>query len=87
QPDLAELSVVIVGVRFFGLSRAVFRYLERLVSHNVTFRLLAQIRVWFYESLEPLAPARLQMVRSGDLLSRIIADIETLSDFYVRVLA
>lgn len=85
QPSIAELSVAIVGVRFFGLSRGVFRYLERLVSHGVTFRLLARLRVWFYEALEPLAPARLQQVRSGDLLAGIVADIETLEDFFVRV--
>jgi ATP-binding cassette, subfamily C, bacterial CydC len=52
-------------VRFFGISRGVFRYLERLVSHNVTFRLLARLRVWFYEKLEPLAPARLMEYKSG----------------------
>jgi ATP-binding cassette subfamily C protein CydCD len=87
QPSIAELSVAIVGVRFFGLSRGVFRYLERLVSHGVTFRLLARLRVWFYRALEPLAPARLQQFRSGDLLARIVADIETLEDFYIRVVA
>ncbi len=85
QPSIAALNVAIVGVRFFGLSRGVFRYLERLVSHNLTFRLLARLRVWFYTALEPLAPARLQQFRSGDLLSRIVSDIETLQDFYVRV--
>ena len=58
HPSIAELQVAIVGVRFFGLSRGVFRYLERLVSHDVTFRLLASWRVWFYQALEPLAPAR-----------------------------
>ncbi|MCB8983476.1 MAG: thiol reductant ABC exporter subunit CydD [Ardenticatenaceae bacterium] len=84
RPSIADLSVAIVGVRFFGLSRGIFRYLERLAAHNTTFRVLARIRVWFYEAIEPLAPARLQTVRSGDLLSRIVADVETLQDFYVR---
>jgi ATP-binding cassette subfamily C protein CydC len=65
----------------------VFRYLERLVSHNVTFRLLARLRVWIYENLEPLAPARLIDYRSGDLLSRIVADVETLENFYIRVVS
>lgn len=87
QPSIAALGVAIVGVRFFGISRAVFRYLERLVSHSVTFRLLAQLRVWFYQAIEPLAPARLQQVRSGDLLARIVADIDTLQDFFVRVVS
>jgi len=87
QPSIAELQVAIVGVRFFGIARGVARYLERYVSHDVTFRLLARLRTWFYERLEPLAPARLLAYRSGDLLSRIVADIETLQDFYLRALA
>ena len=85
HPSVAELQVAIVGVRFFGLSRAVSRYFERLVSHTVTFKLLANIRVWFYDQLEPLAPAGLQEYRTGDLLSRILADVEVLQEFYVRV--
>ena len=87
QPSIAALQVPIVGVRFFGIARGVFRYFERLVSHQVTFRLLARLRVWFYAKLEPLAPARLQAFRSGDLLSRVIADIDTLENFYIRALA
>ena len=65
----------------------VFRYLERLASHQVTFRVLARLRVWFYAALEPLAPARLMQYRSGDLLSRIVADIGTLENFYIRAVA
>jgi len=84
QPSIAVLQVAIVGVRFFGISRGVFRYLDRIVSHQVTFRLLAQLRVWFYQALEPLAPARLMEARSGDMLSRIIGDIAALENFYVR---
>jgi thiol reductant ABC exporter CydC subunit len=87
HPSIAELQVAIVGVRFFGIARGVFRYLERYVSHQVTFRLLARLRVWFYQALEPLAPARLMQYRSGDLLSRVVADVETLEHFYVRVIA
>jgi thiol reductant ABC exporter CydC subunit len=87
QPSIAALQVAIVGVRFFGLSRGVFRYLERYVSHTVTLRLLARWRVWFYNALEPLAPARLMGAASGDLLSRMVADIDTLQNFYVRVVA
>lgn len=87
RPSIAAIQVAVVGVRFFGITRAVFRYLERLASHSATFRLLARLRVWFYAALEPLAPARLQAYRSGDLLSRIIADVDALEDFYVRVLA
>ena len=87
HPQLGTLLVAIVGVRFFGIARGVFRYAERLASHNVTFRLLARLRAWFYRALEPLAPARLMQYRSGDLLSRIVADVETLENFYVRVVA
>jgi len=87
HPSIAVLEVAIVGVRFFGIARAVFRYLERLVTHNVTFQLLGRLRVWFYEKLEPLAPARLMEYRAGDLLARIIGDVDTLQNFYVRVVA
>jgi thiol reductant ABC exporter CydC subunit len=89
HPSISALSVAIVGVRFFGLARGVFRYLERYVSHQVTFKLLARFRVWFYEKLEPLAPAVLvgNQYRSGDLLGRVVADVETLQNFYVRVIA
>ncbi len=87
QPSIAELQVAIVGVRFFGIARGVFRYLERYASHDVTLRLLSGLRVWFYTALEPLAPARLMQYRSGDLLARLGADIETLENFYLRVIA
>src|ERR1700723_1981242 len=62
------------------------RYLERLVTHEATLRFLARLRVWFYMHLEPLAPARLQYYRGGDLLSRIRADIDSLDNVYLRVL-
>lgn len=87
HPSIAELEVTIVGVRFFGISRGVFRYAERLVSHSVNFKLLSDLRVWFYRKLEPLAPARLMDIHSGDLLTRAVNDIETLENFYVRVVA
>lgn len=87
MPSIAALQLAIVGVRFFGISRGVFRYLERYVSHRLTFNILARLRVWLYERLEPLAPARLLNYRSGDLLTRIVADVETLEKFFVRVIA
>jgi ATP-binding cassette subfamily C protein CydC len=87
HPSVAVLQVAIVGVRFFGITRGLFRYLERYTSHQVTFRLLARLRVWFYRALEPLAPARLQAYRTGDLLTRMIGDIAALENFYVRVIA
>jgi len=87
HPSIAELQVAIVGVRFFGIARGLFRYLERYVSHQVTFHLLGRLRVTFYAALEPLAPARLMGARSGDLLARILGDIESLEGFYVRAVA
>jgi thiol reductant ABC exporter CydC subunit len=87
QPSIAALQVAIVGVRFFGVARGVFRYLERYLTHDVTFRLITSLRVWFYQALEPLAPARLTGTRSGDLLSRIVAGISSLESFYVRAVA
>lgn len=87
HPSITELSIAIVGVRFFGISRAVFRYLERYISHDATFRLLGTVRVWFYTRLEVLAPARLMEWQSGELFGAIVGDVETLKEFYLRVLA
>ncbi len=87
QPSIATLQVAIVGVRFFGLARGIFRYLERLASHSVNFRLLAGLRGWFYRSIEPRAPLGLVDMQSGDLLARALDDIDTLENFYVRVVA
>ncbi|OAT79422.1 thiol reductant ABC exporter subunit CydC [Desulfotomaculum copahuensis] len=87
HPPVVALMLLIAGVRFFGLTRAVCRYLERYVAHDVTFRVLGRMRAWFYGALEPLAPARLTEYRSGDILSRIVTDVETLQNFYLRVLA
>lgn len=95
HPSIAVLALPLVGVRFFGVARGVFRYLERLLSHQVTFRLLATLRSSVYERLEPLLPAYLHMParesgeirRSGDVVQRLVSDIETLQQFYVRVVA
>jgi len=87
RPSIAELQIAIVGVRFFGVARGVLRYLERLVTHQVTFRILARLRVWFYAAVEPLAPARLAQFHSGDLLSRVVADVETLENVFGRAIA
>jgi ATP-binding cassette subfamily C protein CydCD len=87
QISIAVMQVPIVAVRAFGIARGLFRYLERYVTHDNTFRLINHIRVWFYQALEPLAPARLQQYQSGDLLNRIRQDMRTLEDFYVRVIS
>ena len=87
HPSIAELQVAIVGVRFFGISRAAFRYGERLVSHSINLRLVSSLRVWFYQQLTLLKQDDLSIYRSGDLLDRVIRDLETLENFYVRVLS
>lgn len=87
QTPIYQLQVAIVGVRFFGISRGVFRYLERYISHEVTLKLLAKFRVWFFKSLEPLIPSKKKDLTSGDLLSRAIEDIESLEHIFVRVIS
>jgi ATP-binding cassette subfamily C protein CydC len=72
-------------IRFFAIIRTAGRYGERLVTHEATFRLLSELRHWFYLHLEPLAPAGLTAFRSGDLLNRIQADIDSLQNFYLRI--
>ena len=73
------------AIRGLAILRTVGRYLERLITHEATFRLLAGLRQWFFERLEPLAPARLQYYQGGDLLSRIRADIDSLENAYLRL--
>lgn len=87
HPSIAELQVAIVGVRFFGISRAGFRYLERLVSHSVNLRVLSHLREWFYRQVESAPPAELYTKKVGDLLDRVMGDLETLENFYVRVIS
>ncbi len=84
QPPILSLTVVIVAVRFFGLARPLARYCERLVSHDAALRTLATIRSRFYERIEPLAPAQLREYRSGELLARMVGDVDALQSLYVR---
>jgi len=84
---LSLLAIPVYLVRFFSVSRALSRYAERLVSHDVTFELLTNLRTWFYAHLEPLAPARLLRYRSGDLLTRIVKDVEELENIYLRIVS
>ncbi len=86
-PLLVLLSIPIYLVRAMGIVRALSRYAERLVSHNATFRLLARLRIWAYSRIEPQAPAHLLTHRSGDMLARLVADIEELQNFYLRVVS
>jgi ATP-binding cassette subfamily C protein CydC len=84
HPPILSLTVAIVAVRFFGLARPLARYLERLVSHDLAFRVLARVRVRAYERMELLAPAELEGYRQGDLLSRVVADVDALQNLHLR---
>ena len=86
HPILVVLSLAIVGVRFFGIGRAICRYGERYVSHSMAFQGLYKLRIAFFKRLEPLVPRLFQSMKMGDLLGRIMADIETLQFFYLRTL-
>lgn len=86
QPPLAALSLAIVGVRGFATGRGVFRYAERLASHDAALRALATLRGKVYDALVPLAPSGLPAYRSSDLLSRMVSDVEAVQDLVVRVL-
>jgi thiol reductant ABC exporter CydC subunit len=86
QPPVLYLMVAIVSVRAFAILRATARYAERLVAHDAAFRVLGDARVRVFEQLEQLAPAGLSAFRSGDLLSRLVADIDVLQDLWVRLL-
>jgi ATP-binding cassette, subfamily C, bacterial CydC len=86
QPPILSLTVAIVAVRFFGLARPVARYLERIVSHDVALRSLSRLRARFYERIEPLAPAQLEGYRRGELLHRMVGDVDALQGLYPRAL-
>lgn len=84
QPPVLYLMVAVTATRAFGIGRAVFRYGERLVSHDAVLRMLADTRVAVFRRLERLAPAGLRGTRRGDLLSRLVADVDTLQDYWLR---
>lgn len=87
RPPILDLMVVFVAVRFFGLTRPAVRYLERLVSHDLTFRILVVVRRWFVAGLLPLSQGQLASFRAGDLLSRLASDVETLQEAWLRIAA
>jgi ATP-binding cassette subfamily C protein CydC len=76
-----------IGVRLFAILRTAARYAERVFTHDATLRVLEDLRVWFYRRIEPLAPAGLWRFRSGDVLNRIVTDIEALDHLYLRTLS
>lgn len=75
------------SIRGFAVMRTAGRYIERLLSHEATLGLLSTLRVWFYRRIEPQAPAGLYRHRSGDLLNRIVTDIDTLDGLFIRVVS
>ncbi|WP_267243524.1 thiol reductant ABC exporter subunit CydD [Streptomyces sp. PR69] len=84
QPPVLYLMVAVTATRAFGIGRAVFRYAERLISHDAVLRMLAGTRVAVYRGLERIAPAGLRRSRRGDLLSRLVSDVDALQDYWLR---
>jgi len=84
HPNIVAISVAVVAVRALSIGRGVSRYLERLASHDVAFRVLAEVRVAIWRRLEKLAPAGLALFRSGDLLARLISDVDATQDLFIR---
>ncbi|MEU5372232.1 thiol reductant ABC exporter subunit CydD [Streptomyces sp. NPDC005951] len=84
EPPVMYLMMAVTATRAFGIGRAVFRYAERLVSHDAVLKLLASLRVAVYRGLERIAPAGLRTTRRGDLLSRLVADVDALQDYWLR---
>ena len=84
RPAILALGVAIVGVRFFGLTRPIARYAERLASHDLALGALGRARSKVFERVEPLAPAELEAYRDGDLLERMVGDVDALQDLHLR---
>jgi ATP-binding cassette, subfamily C, bacterial CydC len=84
HPDEVALAVAVVAVRAFGLGRGIFRYVERLSSHDAAFRVLTDLRVAVYERLERIAGSGYRQLRSGDLVSRLVSDVDGVQDVFVR---
>jgi ATP-binding cassette subfamily C protein CydC len=87
HPNIVAISVAVVLVRALSVGRGVLRYLERLLSHDVAFRVLADVRVAIYAKLERLAPAGLAAFRSGDMLTRLVSDVDATQDLFIRGIA
>ena len=87
HPNIVAISVAVVMVRALSVGRGLLRYLERLFSHDVAFRVLADVRVAIYRRLERLAPAGLAAFRSGDMLTRLISDVDATQDLFIRGIA
>lgn len=86
QPPLLDLMIAITAVRALGIARGLLRYLERLVGHDATLRLLADVRATVVGHLQRLVPAGVGDLRRGDLLSRLLDDVESMQTTYLRAL-
>ena len=84
HPNEAALAVAVVGVRTFGIGRGIFRYIERLASHDAAFRVLADLRVSVYERLARIAGSGYRQLRGGDLVSRLVSDVDGVQEVFVR---
>jgi ABC-type transport system involved in cytochrome bd biosynthesis fused ATPase/permease subunit len=84
HPSILAISGAVVAVRAFSVGRGVFRYAERVSSHDVAFRVLAGLRVRVYRRLERIAPAGLHAFRSGDLLARLVSDVDATQELFLR---
>ncbi|MEU8923494.1 thiol reductant ABC exporter subunit CydD [Kitasatospora sp. NPDC048545] len=84
MPPVLYLMMAVTSVRAFGIGRSVFRYAERLVSHDAVLRTLGTLRAAVHRRLSALAPAGLPAFRRGDLLSRLVADVDAIQDHYLR---
>ncbi|SES15803.1 thiol reductant ABC exporter subunit CydC [Salisediminibacterium halotolerans] len=86
MPPFYVLTISIAMLQLFSVTRAVTRYIERLYSHRGTFTILSKLRMYFYWRLEPLAPRIFERYRSGELLARIVGDVESLQNYFLRVI-
>jgi thiol reductant ABC exporter CydC subunit len=86
QPPVLYLLTAVTAVRAFGIARGVLRYAERLAAHDAAFRVLGELRADVYARLVRLAPAGLRELRSGDLLARLVGDVDGLADLWLRLL-
>jgi thiol reductant ABC exporter CydC subunit len=84
HPSEVALAVAVVAVRALGIGRGLFRYAERLSSHDTAFRVLADLRVRVFSSLERIAPSGLHTARVGDLLTRLVSDVDAVQDLFIR---
>ncbi len=82
---MGGIVITVAALRVLGIARVVMRYVERLVTHDAMFRALADVRVWFFRHLARGAAAGLGFRRAGDLLSRLVSDVETLDGLYLRI--